>query len=147
MECNTHDAQVGESLLNQWELTLWSVDFEIVSKHVSPSISSSSTFWRFQQVRFNVEKLQQMTCSFACMADREQVEKFLLMEPPAMIPTLSPVQDLKSDFYILHFKIASPVLDWIWTIVIRPKIVPYFVSKCVHHGVGILVHLVVHIHE
>ena len=32
------------------------------------------------------------------MADREQVEKFLLMEPPAMIPTLSPVQDLKLDF-------------------------------------------------
>ena len=43
-------------------------------------------------------KLQQMTWSFACMADREQVEKFLLMEPPAMIPTLSPVQDLKIGF-------------------------------------------------
>ena len=33
------------------------------------------------------------------MADKEQVEKFLLMEPPAMIPTLSPVQDLKLDSY------------------------------------------------
>ena len=33
------------------------------------------------------------------MADREQVEKFLLMEPPAMIPTFLPVQDLKLDFF------------------------------------------------
>ena len=33
------------------------------------------------------------------MADREQVEKFLLMEPPAMIPTFLPVQDLNLDFF------------------------------------------------
>ena len=39
------------------------------------------------------------------MADSEHVEKFLLMEPPAMIPTLSPVQDLRLDFsykYLHH---------------------------------------------
>ena len=33
------------------------------------------------------------------MADKEQVEKFLLMEPPAMIPTFLPVQDLNLGSY------------------------------------------------
>ena len=33
------------------------------------------------------------------MADKEQVEKFLLIEPPAMIPTLSPVHDLQMLIY------------------------------------------------
>ena len=39
------------------------------------------------------------TCNLACIADKEQVEKFLLIEPPAMIPTLSPVHDLQMLIY------------------------------------------------
>ena len=42
---------------------------------------------------YTVSKIDS-TWSLACMAEREQVEKFLLIDPPAMIPTLSPVQDL-----------------------------------------------------
>ena len=47
----------------------------------------------------NVESCHKITWSFACMADKEQVEKFLLMEPPAMIPTFLPVQDLNLGSY------------------------------------------------
>ena len=43
--------------------------------------------------QYTVSKIDS-TWSLACMAEREQVEKFLLIDPPAMIPTLSPVQDL-----------------------------------------------------
>ena len=46
-----------------------------------------------QQDNYTVSKIDS-TWSLACMAEREQVEKFLLIDPPAMIPTLSPVQDL-----------------------------------------------------
>ena len=44
LDYHNRDASVGEPPPKIWELTLGSVDLGIVSKQVSPSISSSSTF-------------------------------------------------------------------------------------------------------